>query len=235
MRRRDVGENIIEIQHSDGLDRWLVTKKILDASKISSQAKSGADVESTEIALAFPIKPANQLSSMQGLPPKQLVFAFLPLRSYGFRFIVQGDFDVPSSREDVDRDSSWNQWLRNEIHTLFLDSLDIFKSHQEFNNIEAVISYLQFVPMEDEVLDFFKPVASDILKKLKARPCVPTQPNSEGISNAFLLCSKLYAEYTFLIPRIDRLRAYSFLACLFVGWSACLSAKTFRLAISLDW
>lgn len=38
-----------------------------------------------------------------------------------------GDFDVPSSREDVDRDSSWNQWLRNEIHILFLEALEIFK------------------------------------------------------------------------------------------------------------
>jgi hypothetical protein len=38
-----------------------------------------------------------------------------------------GDFDVPSSREDVDRDSSWNQWLRNEIHILFVEALDAFK------------------------------------------------------------------------------------------------------------
>lgn len=38
-----------------------------------------------------------------------------------------GDFDVPSSREDVDRDSSWNQWLRNEIHQLFVEALDQFK------------------------------------------------------------------------------------------------------------
>jgi hypothetical protein len=35
--------------------------------------------------------------------------------------------------------------------------------------------------MEDEVLDFFKPVASDILKKLRAKPCVPTQPNDQGM------------------------------------------------------
>ena len=34
---------------------------------------------------------------------------------------------MPSSREDVDRDSSWNQWLRNEIHTLFIEALEVFK------------------------------------------------------------------------------------------------------------
>ena len=31
---------------------------------------------------------------------------------------ASGDFDVPSSREDVDRDSMWNQWLVSEIHTI---------------------------------------------------------------------------------------------------------------------
>ena len=62
---------------------------------------------------------------LQKLPP-QNVFAYLPLRSYGFRFIIQGDFEVPSSREDVDSDKSWNQWLREEIPQLFIDALSVF-------------------------------------------------------------------------------------------------------------
>ncbi|KAH3734109.1 hypothetical protein DPMN_040549, partial [Dreissena polymorpha] len=180
-RRRDVGNNIVEIEHTHGTERWLVVKKMLDATKISLQAKSGAEVESTEVALAFPLRPAGLKSGAKVLPPKQPVFAFLPLRSYGFRFIVQGDFDVPSSREDVDRDSPWNQWLRSEIHTIFIDALEAFKTQNADSPLEAVCMFLQFVPMEDEVLDFFKPVSSDILKKLKARPCVPTQPDEQGV------------------------------------------------------
>ncbi|KAL3859495.1 hypothetical protein ACJMK2_009714 [Sinanodonta woodiana] len=180
MRRCDLGDGVVEIKHSDGSDRWLVVKKALDASKISSQVKSGAEVESTEIAVAFPLLPKGQKSSAYVLPPKQPAFAFLPLRSYGFRFIIQGDFDVPSSREDVDKDSPWNQWLRSEIHNLFLDSLEVFKSHPGFNPIEALSAFLQFVPMEDEILDFFKPVATEILKKLRGKPCVPTEPDNKG-------------------------------------------------------
>ncbi len=41
-------------------------------------------------------------------------------------FPVAGDFDIPSSREDVDRDSSWNQWLRSEIPQLFVHAMDVF-------------------------------------------------------------------------------------------------------------
>ena len=37
MRRRDLGDGVVEIEHSDGIDRWLVVKKMLDASKISLQ------------------------------------------------------------------------------------------------------------------------------------------------------------------------------------------------------
>lgn len=65
MRRRDVGDNVVEIQHSHGCDRWLVVKKVLDAKKISIQTKSGADVESTEVALAFPLKKQGQELALQ--------------------------------------------------------------------------------------------------------------------------------------------------------------------------
>lgn len=44
MQRRDIGENVIEIKHSAGLDRWLVVKKTLDASHISIKV---GDTQST--------------------------------------------------------------------------------------------------------------------------------------------------------------------------------------------
>ena len=72
----------------------------------------------------------SECSALLSLPQdlqQQQVFAFLPLRSYGFRFIVQGDFDLPSSREDVNSDSVWNQFLRDEIPHLFLHALDKMK------------------------------------------------------------------------------------------------------------
>ncbi|XP_059138506.1 uncharacterized protein LOC131926926 isoform X3 [Physella acuta] len=173
MRRKDFPDGEIQISHSHGRDKWLVLRKILDASAISLQAKSGVEVESTEIALAFPLKDKSVFLHSQVKLEKLPVFAFLPLRSYGFRFIVQGDFDVPSSREDVDRDSSWNQWLRNEIHHLFIDALDAFKARPDLTPLEALKSFLQFIPLEGEVMGFFKPVASHILAQLRAKECMP--------------------------------------------------------------
>jgi hypothetical protein len=47
-------------------------------------------VTSTELSLALPLLSA---SAPGGLAPQE-VFAFLPLRSYGFRFVLQGDWCV---------------------------------------------------------------------------------------------------------------------------------------------
>lgn len=129
-------------------------------------------------------------------------------------FRCVADFDVPSSREDVDGDSMWNQWLVSELPTLFVDSLETFKvrtclrsrwkhyykssseanwwilhnsktfclmqAHPDFTVFDAVCNFLQFVPLEDEALDFFKTVASQIAQLLKGKSCLPSQPNSQG-------------------------------------------------------
>ena len=52
------------------------------------------EVESTELAMAFCLSDAASSSSSSSdiplQPRQQSVFAFLPLRSFGFRFIIQG-------------------------------------------------------------------------------------------------------------------------------------------------
>ncbi|XP_067286203.1 uncharacterized protein wu:fj29h11 isoform X3 [Pseudorasbora parva] len=171
MTRRDLSHNILEVAHTGGVERWLVVKRMLYPKKIKD------DVESTELALAFQLGDA---SSCEVKPEKQPVFAFLPLRSFGFRFIIQGDFDIPSSREDVDRDSSWNQWLRSEIPQLFVHAMDVFSQHPEFSGLGGLCYFLQFIPQPSEILDFFNPVANQILQLLKGKACLPAKEDNEG-------------------------------------------------------
>ncbi|KAM3842547.1 uncharacterized protein ACN63O_022346, partial [Diretmus argenteus] len=173
MTRRDLSHNVLEVEHSHGTERWLVVKRSLQPNKIKEE------VEMTELALAFQLGHDITGSDITCQPQKQPVFAFLPLRSFGFRFIIQGDFDIPSSREDVDRDSSWNQWLRSEIPQLFLQAMDVFTDHPEFSGLMGLCHFLQFVPLPDEVLDFFKPVAGQIIQLLKGKSFLPTL-NSDG-------------------------------------------------------
>ncbi|XP_054457346.1 uncharacterized protein wu:fj29h11 [Anoplopoma fimbria] len=166
MTRKDLSHNVLEVEHTEGIERWLVVKTMVQPKKIKE------DVESTELALAFQLNITE--SEIVCQPQKQPVFAYLPLRSFGFRFIIQGDFDIPSSREDVDRDSSWNQWLRSEIAQLFLQAMDVFTNHPEFKGLKGLCHFLPYVPLPDEVFDFFKPVAGQILQMLKGKAFLPT-------------------------------------------------------------
>ncbi|XP_060717612.1 uncharacterized protein wu:fj29h11 [Tachysurus vachellii] len=173
MKRRDLSHNMLEVEHTGGVERWLVVKRMLYPRKIKE------DVESTELALAFQLSNDSE-GEVKVQPRQQPVFAFLPLRSFGFRFVVQGDFDIPSSREDVDRDSSWNQWLRSEIPQLFLEAMDVFSSHPEFSGLQGLCHFLQYIPQPSEILDFFNPVAKQIIQLLKGKPCLPAKMDSKG-------------------------------------------------------
>lgn len=68
--------------------------------------RANVEVDETELCVALPLDYAST-ATLNSQPPQQQVFAFLPLRSYGLRVVVQGDFIVPSSRESIDWDSSW--------------------------------------------------------------------------------------------------------------------------------
>ena len=57
-------------------------------------------------------------------------------------------------------------------------------------DIEAMALYMQFVPLEGEVHDFFRPVAGQILQLLRGQECLPTDPSvKETDGNAFRVIS----------------------------------------------
>ncbi|CAD7962835.1 unnamed protein product [Amoebophrya sp. A25] len=59
----------------------------------------------------------------------QQVFAWLPTRSYGFRFVIQADFAVATSREAVTSTDSFNQFLRDQVPTAFANAVLQYIEH----------------------------------------------------------------------------------------------------------
>ena len=110
---------------------------------------------------------------------------------------------MPSSREDVDKDSMWNQWLRSEIPQVFINALEVFKDHAEFDAVQAVCNFLQFIPLEDEILDFFRPVASSILQKLRSKPCLPTEPTGDSKGKDLTVCYNLIKQYALTLKVLN--------------------------------
>jgi hypothetical protein len=118
----------VQISSNGDVEEWAVLK---DAFKVPPGLHR-ANLSSTEISLAFPLAFVGEgvvgdatrqppLSAIaigsagtcvvweaNALKPRP-VHAFLPLRSYGFRFVVQADFTLPSSREDLQEGDVFNQ------------------------------------------------------------------------------------------------------------------------------
>ncbi|KAM0899027.1 hypothetical protein ACQ4PT_021575 [Festuca glaucescens] len=173
MRRKALGDGIVRISHGNEIMSWLVVSKKLQGTLVRH------DVHTTEIALAFTLQETEKGEYEPHLK-QQPVFAFLPVRNYGLRFILQGDFVLPSSREEVDADNAWNQWLLSEFPSLFVSAQESFCSLSCFQRCpgKAVTAIMSFVPLAGEVHGFFCKLPHLILSKLRLTRCMVLEGSS---------------------------------------------------------
>ncbi|KAM1270400.1 hypothetical protein ACFX13_032311 [Malus domestica] len=167
MRKEIVGDGIVKVSHGKEKMTWFVVSQKLQAEFVRS------DVQETEISIALTLKESNSGDYSPDLR-QHLVFAFLPLRTYGLKFILQGDFAITSSREEVDGDSPWNQWLLSEFPGLFINAERSFCALPCFRESpgRAVAAYMSFVPLVGEVHGFFSSLPRLIISKLRMSKCL---------------------------------------------------------------
>lgn len=178
----------------DAQQQWLVVKRTLHAP-----AAFGSDSKrTTELAVALPLDSASDSDR----PPLQQVFAYLPLRSYGFRFIVQGDFEVPSSREAIVNGSEWNQWLVSRVPELMQHAVASYvaelrqsiaasnasSTSAETEVIARLAHLLALLPFEHEIQAPFRSIVLDTMRAISQTPCLPAQaPTLELVKPVELL------------------------------------------------
>ena len=140
----------------------LETKKPSDLAEPTRES-----INSTELMLAFPLTA----NGTPAVGTDNYLFAFLPVRQFGFRFIIQADFLVPANREDIHRNSRWNTWLRDSLPTAFCEALAAFKTDTSLRH-----TFYSFLPRDGEVSDeFFSPVVDELYIRLRQLPCVHTE------------------------------------------------------------
>ncbi|KAH9288605.1 hypothetical protein KI387_032722, partial [Taxus chinensis] len=174
MRREDMGNGLLNVSHGKEKTTWLMASRKLNAGSLRP------GVQTTEIAMAFALCE-DQSGGYGPCLEQQPVFAFLPLRAYGFKFILQGDFILPSSREEVVEDNAWNQWLLSEFPELFVGAAVSFMGLPCYESYtgKAVTLYMRYVPLVGEVVGFFSPLPGMILSKLRASPCLPSESKDQ--------------------------------------------------------
>lgn len=112
----------------DGLESsevttYLRTRFGLDMSKIDEPKRE--NVAQADIVLAFPMDADGAAQPAQGCQ----TYAFLPIREFGFKFYIQADFVLISSREGIHEELPWNVRLRDGISRAFAAAVKKFKTH----------------------------------------------------------------------------------------------------------
>lgn len=167
MRKEILEDGIVKVSCGKDKMSWLVASQKLEAH--ASRPK----VQGTEIAIAFTLEESDNGEYNPRLD-QQPVFAFLPLRTYGLKFILQGDFILPSSREEVDKNNPWNEWLLTKFPGLFVSAERSFCALSCFreNPGKAVATYMSFVPLVGEVHGFFSGLPKAIILELRRTSCL---------------------------------------------------------------
>ncbi|KAL6363072.1 hypothetical protein LRP88_02474 [Fusarium phalaenopsidis] len=150
----------------DGLQRFTLISDYASAFLVSSHrtTKLGHDNrrkgrKHSDILLAFP-----EMSFRQPPTATQNVYSFLPIRNYGFKFIIQADFLLTASREDIDNSSDWNIKLLDELPEAMLTAIKRFNSRRLY---DAWLPYLIF---DHNQPGFFENLGQEILKLLSKQP-----------------------------------------------------------------
>ncbi|WP_322008008.1 DUF3883 domain-containing protein [Paraburkholderia tropica] len=134
-------------------------------SMVDASDEKRDGIASSELVLAFPLDSSGRALAQPG----KEVFAFLPIRNFGFRFYIQGDFLLSSSREDILESREWNRHLRDSIAPVFVKAIEEFKESPT-----VVAGYLNYLPEADEIThEFFKPVLGQLISVLAETECVP--------------------------------------------------------------
>jgi hypothetical protein len=124
---------------------------------------------------------------------EQHVFAFLPVRPYGLKFIIHCDFVLAVGREDILRQNPWNMTLRDAVAPVFLDAVEEFKTDEKLK-----YTFYDCIPSEKDVSDeFFLSIVNQIYEGLQNADFLLSESNQWRKPSEILLAD---SEMRKLIP-----------------------------------
>jgi hypothetical protein len=134
----------------------------------ASEETSGADSQG-EVVLAFPLT-ADSVPVLEN----QWLFAFLPVRQMGFKFLIQADFDTQANRQDIVTTSARNERLASGIAKAFIKGVLQLCDHQTLQ-----YQWMRYLPEESAYPwdNFWKVVIVKIKERVMStpvlRPAIP--------------------------------------------------------------
>lgn len=170
-----------------------------DFSMETAPDEKRPEISRSSVVLAFPVDASGAADPQ----PASQVFAFLPIRQFGFKFSIQADFILSSSREDILTDRAWNKLLREGISVAFKMSLAAFQASDAL-----AFTYLTYLPSEGEISDpFFRSLTDSIVARLAQTECLPSEGGHWKFPRELRIAEKRFRE---LFPPAVALELFGF-------------------------
>jgi hypothetical protein len=122
-------------------------------------------IDERDVTVALPLQSAKPCSGR--------VFAFLPTEfDTGLPFLVNADFLLSASRDNLLEDRRWNAWLRDRIAPTFTKAFLLLVN----DSLWRTEAY-RFLPLESDLLagaDYFAPAVEAVQNELNEHACVLT-------------------------------------------------------------
>eukprot|EP00392_Amoebophrya_sp_AT5.2_P009813 g9841.t1 len=144
-------------------ETWFVHTETL----VSPTDRGNADAE---LKIAIPVPDVSEFLNLSaagaGVPLEaavikeaQQVFAWLPTRSYGFRFVIQADFAVATSREALTSTDGYNQFLRDHVPAAFCKAVKQYIEHvgRSFYDLVVQVGDDAFLSLQSPVSEHSEP------------------------------------------------------------------------------
>ncbi|KAM0323126.1 hypothetical protein ACHAQA_008976 [Verticillium albo-atrum] len=146
-------------------------------------------ISSSEIVLAFPLDRDGETPLIE----RQSVYAFLPIRDYDFKFLLQADFLLSANREDVHADLPWNQALVNAAQTAFLDAV----RHMSNSTSKLRYTWFRFMTFnQSSQVGFFADLQQNLLSQLSKAPLLDSYWGRKKAPSKLKRVPDLYCDAT---------------------------------------
>jgi hypothetical protein len=148
---------------------WMTTEPFEKPLEINHEKRKGINSRDVSVAILLD----NEVH------PEEL-FAYLPVwKNTGLPFLVNADFILVSSREDIHIDEDWNKWLRDNIAEVYKKAfLTCLQSN--YLSKKQKSSIYTSIPLETHK-KFLEPVIEQIQALLRNSSCIQTPPDYETV------------------------------------------------------
>lgn len=139
---------------------WIASQEFERPAAVSDEGRAGID--SRDVSVAIPL-------SSEGDSAK--LFAYLPVwDNTGVPFLINADFQLTSSREDVHEDKPWNVWLRDHIAEVYVKAF-MEALHSPRLDLDQKSRLYASIPLSTHHR-FLDPILEDISVRLNDEACV---------------------------------------------------------------